>query len=106
MLTLAFTARCRTWHSFHMVSSNLILSSGGQTFNLNAEKFSKYFFGCLIFSIPGRTYPVEVLYKGLLRHILEFLYTTVLLTFWVLQSTKTNWRYNVTLTAQVGTLAT
>ncbi|KAL5518812.1 PRP22 [Sanghuangporus vaninii] len=29
---------------------------------LDAEKFSKYFFECPIFSIPGRTYPVEVLY--------------------------------------------
>lgn len=29
---------------------------------LDAEKFSKYFFGCPIFTIPGRTYPVEVLY--------------------------------------------
>src|SRR4051812_23618535 len=29
---------------------------------LNAEKFSKYFFDCPIFSIPGRKFPVEVLY--------------------------------------------
>jgi HrpA-like RNA helicase len=29
---------------------------------LDAEKFSKYFYGCPIFTIPGRTYPVEVLY--------------------------------------------
>src|SRR5216683_6283431 len=29
---------------------------------LDAEKFSKYFFGCPFFTIPGRTYPVEVLY--------------------------------------------
>ncbi|TPX30901.1 hypothetical protein SmJEL517_g05644 [Synchytrium microbalum] len=29
---------------------------------LDAEKFSKYFFNCPIFSIPGRTYPVEILY--------------------------------------------
>ncbi|PVU92243.1 hypothetical protein BB559_003777 [Furculomyces boomerangus] len=29
---------------------------------LDAEKFSKYFFNCPIFTIPGRTYPVEVLY--------------------------------------------
>ncbi|KAJ7597435.1 P-loop containing nucleoside triphosphate hydrolase protein [Mycena floridula] len=29
---------------------------------LDAEKFSKYFFGCPIFTIPGRTFPVEVLY--------------------------------------------
>ncbi len=29
---------------------------------LDAEKFSKYFFGCSIFTIPGRTYPVETLY--------------------------------------------
>ena len=29
---------------------------------LDAEKFSEYFFGCPIFTIPGRTYPVEVLY--------------------------------------------
>ena len=29
---------------------------------LDAEKFSEYFFGCPIFSIPGRTFPVEILY--------------------------------------------
>ncbi|KAH7843417.1 hypothetical protein Vadar_016393 [Vaccinium darrowii] len=29
---------------------------------LDAEKFSGYFFDCNIFTIPGRTYPVEVLY--------------------------------------------
>ncbi|SCZ96856.1 BZ3500_MvSof-1268-A1-R1_Chr4-1g06789 [Microbotryum saponariae] len=29
---------------------------------LDAEKFSEYFFGCPIFTIPGRTYPVEILY--------------------------------------------
>lgn len=29
---------------------------------LDAEKFSKYFFECPIFTIPGRTFPVEVLY--------------------------------------------
>jgi ATP-dependent RNA helicase DHX8/PRP22 len=29
---------------------------------LDAEKFSKYFFSCPIFTIPGRTYPVEILY--------------------------------------------
>ncbi|WFC99739.1 RNA helicase [Malassezia yamatoensis] len=29
---------------------------------LDAAKFSEYFFGCPIFTIPGRTYPVEILY--------------------------------------------
>jgi ATP-dependent RNA helicase DHX8/PRP22 len=29
---------------------------------LDAEKFSTYFFKCPIFTIPGRTYPVEILY--------------------------------------------
>lgn len=29
---------------------------------LDAEKFSGYFFSSPIFTIPGRTYPVEVLY--------------------------------------------
>jgi ATP-dependent RNA helicase DHX8/PRP22 len=29
---------------------------------LDAEKFSKYFLNCPIFTIPGRTFPVEVLY--------------------------------------------
>jgi ATP-dependent RNA helicase DHX8/PRP22 len=29
---------------------------------LDAEKFSTYFFNCPILTIPGRTYPVEVLY--------------------------------------------
>lgn len=30
---------------------------------LDAEKFSGYFFSCPIFTIPGRTYPVEILYS-------------------------------------------
>lgn len=30
---------------------------------LDAEKFSTYFFGCPIFTIPGRTFPVEVLFS-------------------------------------------
>ncbi|KAJ5894233.1 ATP-dependent RNA helicase DHX8 [Penicillium taxi] len=30
---------------------------------LDAEKFSEYFHGCPIFSIPGRTYPVEIMYS-------------------------------------------
>ncbi len=29
---------------------------------LDAEKFSKYFFDCPIFTIPGRTFPVEIMY--------------------------------------------
>lgn len=29
---------------------------------LDAEKFSTYFFSCPIFTIPGRTFPVEILY--------------------------------------------
>ncbi|KAL6974547.1 RNA helicase [Sarracenia purpurea var. burkii] len=29
---------------------------------LDAEKFSGYFYNCNIFTIPGRTYPVEILY--------------------------------------------
>jgi ATP-dependent RNA helicase DHX8/PRP22 len=29
---------------------------------LDADKFSAYFFNCPIFTIPGRTYPVEILY--------------------------------------------
>lgn len=29
---------------------------------LDAEKFSSYFFDCPIFTIPGRTFPVEVMY--------------------------------------------
>lgn len=29
---------------------------------LDAEKFSTYFFGCPIFTIPGRTFPVEIMY--------------------------------------------
>lgn len=29
---------------------------------LDAEKFSTYFFDCPIFTIPGRTFPVEILY--------------------------------------------
>ncbi|KAI9366020.1 P-loop containing nucleoside triphosphate hydrolase protein [Zopfochytrium polystomum] len=30
---------------------------------LDAEKFSSYFFNCPIFTIPGRTYPVEILFS-------------------------------------------
>lgn len=29
---------------------------------LDAEKFSTFFFNCPIFTIPGRTFPVDVLY--------------------------------------------
>lgn len=29
---------------------------------LEAEKFSGYFFNCPIFTIPGRTFPVDILY--------------------------------------------
>lgn len=29
---------------------------------LDAEKFSAYFHNCMIFRIPGRTFPVEILY--------------------------------------------
>ena len=29
---------------------------------LDAQKFAEYFYGCPIFTIPGRTYPVEILY--------------------------------------------
>jgi len=29
---------------------------------LDAEKYSEYFFNCNIFRIPGRTFPVDVLY--------------------------------------------
>ncbi|KAK1405155.1 RNA helicase [Heracleum sosnowskyi] len=32
------------------------------TVQLDAEKFSRYFFNCNIFTIPGRTFPVEILY--------------------------------------------
>jgi len=31
---------------------------------LDADKFSRYFFDCPIFTIPGRTYPVEVFYAN------------------------------------------
>jgi len=34
---------------------------------LDATKFSSYFFGCPIFTIPGRTFPVEILYTKV-RH--------------------------------------
>ncbi|WCJ41465.1 ATP-dependent RNA helicase putative [Euphorbia peplus] len=39
-------------------SLRLIVTSA----TLDAERFSGYFFNCNIFSIPGRTFPVEVLY--------------------------------------------
>jgi len=31
---------------------------------LDSEKFSKYFFDCPVFPIPGRTYPVEILHAN------------------------------------------
>mgnify|MGYP001309541723 CR=1 FL=1 len=37
---------------------------------LDATKFSSYFFGCPIFTIPGRTYPVEILYTKV-RHAMR-----------------------------------
>ena len=39
-------------------SLKLIVTSA----TLDAEKFSKYFLDCPIFTIPGRTFPVEILY--------------------------------------------
>jgi ATP-dependent RNA helicase DHX8/PRP22 len=30
---------------------------------LDAEKFSSYFYDCPIFRIPGRIYPVEILFS-------------------------------------------
>jgi len=47
----------------------LIVSSA----TLDPEKFSKYFFGCPIFIIPGRTYPVEVLYTMTKEPELDYL---------------------------------
>ena len=47
----------------------LIVSSA----TLDPEKFSKYFFGCPIFIIPGRTYPVEVLYTVTKEPELDYL---------------------------------
>jgi ATP-dependent RNA helicase DHX8/PRP22 len=36
---------------------------------LDAEKFSRYFLDCPIFTIPGRTFPVEILYVYVYRNI-------------------------------------
>ena len=35
---------------------------------LDAEKYSTYFFECPIFTIPGRTFPVEILYTKVRPH--------------------------------------
>ncbi|CAH8320272.1 unnamed protein product [Eruca vesicaria subsp. sativa] len=46
---------------------------------LDADKFSEYFFSCNIFTIPGRTFPVEILYsKQPERDYLDAALTTVL----------------------------
>ncbi|KAK9725476.1 hypothetical protein RND81_05G146300 [Saponaria officinalis] len=46
---------------------------------LNAEKFSAYFFDCKIFTIPGRMFPVEIMYvKQPVTEYLEAALTTVL----------------------------
>lgn len=46
---------------------------------LDAEKFSRYFFDCPIFTIPGRTYPVEIMYcKEPEEDYLEACMTTVM----------------------------
>lgn len=42
----------------HRPELRLIVTSA----TLDAEKFSGYFFNCNIFTIPGRTFPVEILY--------------------------------------------
>ena len=39
---------------------------------LDAEKFASYYFDCPIFSIPGRTYPVEVLFAKVSVFILFY----------------------------------
>ncbi|CAL1367891.1 unnamed protein product [Linum trigynum] len=47
---------------------------------LDAEKFSGYFFNCNIFTIPGRTFPVDILYtKQPESEYLEAVLNTVLL---------------------------
>ena len=49
-----------TWLIFTCLTSpQLIVTSA----TLDAEKFSSYFYDCPIFTIPGRTFPVEVLYS-------------------------------------------
>lgn len=53
---------------------------------LDADKFSEYFFGCPIFTIPGRTYPVEILYAtapesdylGKHKHSYTFVYIAMM----------------------------
>lgn len=66
LLKSEYYLRSRAFHNLtHLAEAikrrpdlKLIVTSA----TLDAEKFSKYFFGCPIFTIPGRTYPVEVLY--------------------------------------------
>jgi hypothetical protein len=47
---------------------------------LDAEKFSGYFFDCPIFTIPGRTYPVEILYTKVGRQHVQDVCAAVLST--------------------------
>ena len=60
---------------------------------LDAEKFSSYFFNCPIFTIPGRTFPVEVLYTKapetdyMVRSLFLFLFQTWIEIFYV-ESTR------------------
>ena len=51
---------------------------------LDAEKFASYYFDCPIFSIPGRTYPVEVLFAKVSVYLFYFIYTALLRTAHVL----------------------
>jgi len=44
---------CKRKPDFHLIVTSA---------TLDAEKFSNYFFECPIFTIPGRTFPVEIMY--------------------------------------------
>jgi ATP-dependent RNA helicase DHX8/PRP22 len=59
-LTLASTARCRAWHPNLKGRPDVKLIVNSATHG--AEKFSKCFFGCPIFTMPGQTYPIKGLY--------------------------------------------
>ncbi len=51
-------ALCGVWCVWRCTVVQLIVTSA----TLDAEKFATYFFSCPIFTIPGRMYPVEILY--------------------------------------------
>lgn len=61
-VTMSLTAAAAAAPSLQIIVKRKDLKIVVTSATLDAEKFSSYFFDCPIFTIPGRTFPVEILY--------------------------------------------